>query len=103
MRSNRKTFAKQPVAPPIEQAALCDDIAALLPNNLVASSNELQAFIAQAPQIPMTLHEIGRLRELTFRAAGEGTGKSSDIDSFDLHYQHLFVWNSRKREIVGAY
>jgi putative hemolysin len=103
MRSNPKTFAKQPVAPPIEQAALCADIAALLPNNLVASSNELQAFIAQAPQIPMILHEIGRLRELTFRAAGEGTGKPTDIDRFDAHYEHLLVWNSRKCELVGAY
>jgi hypothetical protein len=47
--------------------------------------------------------EIGRLREQSFRAVGEGTGKSSDLDSFDRHYLHLFVWNHQAREVVGAY
>jgi putative hemolysin len=103
MRSKRKSFEERPLAPPIERAALCDEITALLPNNLLASSNDLQVFIAQASQISMILHEIGRLRELTYRAAGEGTGKPTDMDSFDAHYEHLFVWNSRKSELVGAY
>jgi putative hemolysin len=102
MRRKHNKSEDQP-APPVSEAALCDEIAALLPNNLLASSNDLQVFIAQPSQISMILNEIGRLRELTFRAAGEGTGKSTDIDSFDLHYQHLFVWNSRKRQVVGAY
>ena len=56
-----------------------------------------------APQIPLALAEIGRLREITFRSAGEGTGESRDLDRFDPHYLHLFVWNREKREIVGAY
>ena len=49
------------------------------------------------------LREIGRLRELTFRAVGEGTGNALDLDRFDWYYLHLFVWNARKQEIVGAY
>src|SRR5208283_345467 len=49
------------------------------------------------------LFEIGRLREMTFRQAGEGTGKPVDLDRFDLYYPHLFVWNKEKREVVGAY
>jgi putative hemolysin len=91
------------VAPPIAQSALSEEIVALGSTNMLVSSGELQVFIAGASQIPMTLDEIGRLRELTFRAVGEGTGKSKDIDSFDAEYQHLFLWNAQKQEIVGAY
>ena len=54
-------------------------------------------------QIPAILQEIGRLREITFRAAGEGTGAERDLDRFDEHYLHLFLWSKEKREIVGAY
>jgi len=49
------------------------------------------------------LREVGRLREITFRAAGEGTGKPLDLDEFDNYYLHLFVWHTRKQELVGAY
>ena len=52
------------------------------------------------------MREIGRLREVTFRAAGGGTGKECDIDEFDLMdppCQQLLVWNPEKREIIGAY
>jgi putative hemolysin len=102
VRSKHNKGEDQPAAS-VSEAALCDEIAVLLPNNLLASSNDFQVFIASAAQISIILNEIGRLRELTFRAAGEGTGKSTDIDSFDGYYQHLFVWNSRKRQVVGAY
>jgi len=43
------------------------------------------------------------LRELTFRRAGEGTGKSRDLDSFDDYYSHILLWHKTKRELVGAY
>ncbi len=55
---------------------------------------------------PNVMREIGRLREVTFRHAGGGTGKSIDIDEFDTcshPYQQLLVWNSEDQEIVGAY
>ena len=54
-------------------------------------------------QIPNALREIGRLREITFRQAGEGTGRSIDLDRFDRDYQHLFLWNTDSNEIAGAY
>jgi putative hemolysin len=63
----------------------------------------LQVFSATADQIPYVLKEIGRLRERTFRAVGEGTGKPCDIDEFDQLYTHLFVWNMEQLEIVGSY
>ncbi len=49
------------------------------------------------------LREIGRLREQTFRAVGEGTGKRRDIDRFDLYYDHLILWDEDSLEIAGAY
>jgi putative hemolysin len=49
------------------------------------------------------LPEIARLRELTFRAVGEGTGRAHDLDRFDAHYLHLFVWDRERREVAGAY
>jgi putative hemolysin len=58
---------------------------------------------ARAEQIPWTLREIGRLREIAFRAVDEGTGRSRDLDKYDEHYVHMFSWDSQKRTIIGAY
>ncbi len=49
------------------------------------------------------LCEIGRLRELTFRAVGEGTGNSLDIDAYDQHYEHIVLWDGDAGKIAGAY
>ncbi|HKQ70920.1 MAG TPA: GNAT family N-acyltransferase, partial [Polyangiaceae bacterium] len=54
-------------------------------------------------QIPSVLAEIGRLREVTFREADEGTGKATDLDHFDRSYVHLFVFDRQDRALVGAY
>src|SRR6185369_12130891 len=72
-------------------------------DSLLGRSNDLEVYIAEAAQIPHALRELGRLREITFRAAGEGTGKALDLDEFDAHYLHLFVWNARRQELAGAY
>jgi len=49
------------------------------------------------------LNEIGRLREVSFRAVGEGTGKKRDLDAYDHYYQHLILWDEEDGEIAGAY
>lgn len=49
------------------------------------------------------MHEIGRLRELTFRQVGEGTGKKRDLDRYDRDYRHLILWDEQELEIAGAY
>lgn len=71
--------------------------------SLLIESGEYREYCCRAEQIPHILQEIGRLREITFRGVGEGTGKSLDLDRFDEHYLHLFVWNRQKRQVVGAY
>lgn len=69
----------------------------------LVQSGPFKIWQAHAMQIPHVLREIGRLREISFRLAGEGSGKSIDIDRFDAHYIHLFIWNEESMEIVGAY
>jgi putative hemolysin len=69
----------------------------------LAQSGEFEVRLARAPEIPMALREIGRLRELAFRAAGEGSGQSYDLDRFDAWYDHLILWNGVREEIAGAY
>lgn len=49
------------------------------------------------------IREIGRLRELSFRGVGEGSGKRRDLDQYDRHYRHLVVWDRDALEIAGAY
>ncbi len=60
-------------------------------------------FLVEAAESSPVLREIGRLRELSFRAVGEGTGKRRDLDHFDHYYQHLILWDEDDLEIAGAY
>jgi putative hemolysin len=66
-------------------------------------SKNYEVFFASAKEIPNVLHEIGRLREVTFRDVGEGTSKAIDLDKFDRYYHHLFLWDNVKNELAGAY
>jgi putative hemolysin len=91
------------IVPAIGKALLKAEVEALPVDQLLAASGHFTVHSARAGQIPWCLQEIGRLRELTFRAAGEGTGKASDIDLFDTYYLHLFVWDAKAEAIVGAY
>lgn len=79
------------------------ELRALAPESRLLESGPYDVRIARADAIPSLLREIGRLREVTFRAQGEGTGQPIDLDSFDRHYLHLFIWNRDARELVGAY
>lgn len=69
------------------------------------SSNEVYIFTAQ--NSPALMHETGRVREITFRHAGGGTGKEIDIDEFDTDkvdpQQQLIVWDPERRAIIGGY
>ena len=87
----------------IDSALLSAEIRALEQGSLLTKAGDLEVYVASADSIPDSLQEIGRLRELTFRGVGEGTGRSVDLDGFDRHYLHLFAWNAAKNEIVGAY
>ena len=92
-----------PVIDEVPADVLKAEIDRLLPGQRLVDSGCLQVCWAHATQIPGVLQEIGRLRELTFRGVGEGSGRSADTDSFDAHYLHMFVWDARTKAIVGAY
>ncbi|WP_025741268.1 GNAT family N-acyltransferase [Aquimarina pacifica] len=66
-------------------------------------SKNYEVFLAKKEHIPNVVHEIGRLREITFRAIGEGTNNSLDLDPFDEYYHHMFLWDNRAQKMVGAY
>ncbi len=66
-------------------------------------SKNYEVFLAPAAEMPFTLKEIGRQREVTFRAIGEGTNNSIDIDKFDAYYHHMFLWDNEAKVIAGAY
>lgn len=66
-------------------------------------SKNYEVFLAKRSEIPNIVLEIGRLREITFRAIGEGTNKSVDLDKFDNFYHHLFLYDNETQKIAGAY
>jgi len=92
------------VAPAMNESGQLEQEVRSLPadQTLIESENDC-VILAEARQIPLALREIGRLREITFRSVGEGTGKATDLDRFDAYYLHLFVWSKRQRQVVGAY
>jgi putative hemolysin len=65
--------------------------------------NEYTGYLSDAKDIPNILKEIGRLREITFRDVGEGTGMEIDLDKYDKYYKHLILWDNKANKLVGAY
>lgn len=94
---------KMPVAEAIAPERIIAEVSALPPEVRLCQSGEFAVYVALAAQIPSVLHEIGRLREITFRAVGEGSGLELDLDEYDQYYKHLFVWDTRQQQLVGAY
>lgn len=92
-----------PIGHALCPSLLLQDMRHLEPAQCLLQSGSYRVWCAEAAQIPHILQEIGRLRETAFRQVREGTGRSMDLDRFDRHYEHLFLWNERTHEIVGAY
>ncbi len=92
-----------PVAPPAPKGQVLADIDALGPRHILVDTPKHTVYQASFEEIPTLMREIGRLREITFRGAGEGTGKAIDLDRFDEHYTQLFLWSKEEEEIIGGY
>jgi putative hemolysin len=92
-----------PLVEPVPAGLLQDDVDALPAHQLILDDGDHAVYVAESEQIPKLLREIGRLRELSFREVGEGTGRELDLDVFDETYLHLFIWQKERRELVGAY
>lgn len=109
MSPSRKMRFALPRNPPEQIASevpsrfVINDIANLAAERLLVENEDFAVYAARASELPHALDELGRLREITFRAAGEGTGRRVDLDTFDAYYWHLLLWNKEKRELAGAY
>ncbi|MBD1399909.1 lysophospholipid acyltransferase family protein [Pelovirga terrestris] len=93
----------QSMIPPIDKNQLTLELEQLAETQTLTENDEFRVCYASAGQIPWILNEIGRLREVTFREVGEGTGKACDLDRFDESYVHLFLWHKERQEVAGAY
>lgn len=92
------------IATPAEQDKMAKEIDMLRQDDSrMLTSKNYEVFFTEASKIPNILHEIGRLREVTFREVGEGTNESIDIDKYDKYYHHMFLWDSDTKQIAGAY
>jgi len=103
VRSNISAKVQEPVAQAEPAQLLAAELNALAPERCLVESGDLAVYLAKANETPRMLQELGRLREVTFRGAGEGTGKSCDLDRFDRYYWHVLLWHKTKQELVGAY
>ena len=90
------------VAPGIDRALLRDDLQAIRDTDLLFCYGEYEVYFASPEHIPHLMHEIGRLREITFREIGEGTKNDIDTDRYDRYYRQLFIWDDAAGQLVGA-
>lgn len=92
----------KPIVDAISPAVLEQEITKLQ-DLKVWSEKNYEVYICPTSDIPNIIKEIGRLREITFREVGEGTNKQTDLDEYDIYYNHLFIWDTDAKMIVGAY
>lgn len=98
-----KNQQAEPVADAVSPELLEADIAGLPPEACLLRQGDSEVYMARHDQLPHVIREIGRGREISFRAAGGGTLKALDLAPQDEYYEHLFLWNKKDRAVVGAY
>ncbi len=95
----------EPIIPPVDRDILEEELSKV---NVMRKTNngDNLIYVLTYHDAPNILRELGRLREISFREAGGGTGKSIDLDDFDINdnpYKQLIVWSPKEREIIGGY
>jgi putative hemolysin len=100
---NFRVKKEQPLVEPADVGLILNEIQNLKPQCKLFSVGNFVVYYAQTCDIPNCMHEIGRLREKTFREVGEGTNNKIDIDEYDIYYRQLFLWDNEKHCIAGAY
>ncbi|WP_321404732.1 GNAT family N-acyltransferase [Maridesulfovibrio sp.] len=94
---------EKPISDRTAQRRIITELTMLGPESILVENSEFAVHEVHAADCPFVLHEIGRLREKTFRQVGEGTGQAVDVDRFDNTFIHLVLWHKETREIAGAY
>lgn len=103
LKSQKAEKKIEAVVPETDVDLLRREVDNIREDYLLFTMKNYSVYCAPTLKIPNILNEIGRQRELTFRAVGEGTNRSIDLDEFDLYYYHLFIWDNDCNRIVGAY
>lgn len=86
------------------QNDLIKEIESLRENDKMLFKNgNYEVYFTGYDEIPYIIREIGRQREITFRAVGEGSNLPFDLDVYDKHYRHLFLWDCEAKKLAGAY
>ena len=92
------------IVAPVSREALRAEVEGLAPEYKLFDHGENYAiYLAPSAAIPNMMHEIGRQREITFRAIGEGSMNPIDTDRYDEYYRQLFIWDKAAGALVGAY
>ncbi len=86
-----------------ERELLQEELQAIRDKYLLFEYGTYDTYFAPSSKIPNMMHEIGRMREVTFREIGEGSMKSIDTDKYDAYYHQLFIWDRTAGALVGAY
>jgi putative hemolysin len=102
-RHKKNENPKQKIIDPIAAERIESELTKLDNKYFLFSQGSFSVYCAPFHSIPDIIKEIGRLREITFRAIGEGTGKSIDLDQFDIHYNHLIIWDNINKRVAGSY
>lgn len=98
------TKSPKDIAKPANHDQILAEVASLRKGDYrLLQSKNYEVFFVSADKIPNILHEVGRLREITFREVGEGTNESLDLDKYDKYYHHMFLWDEETKQIAGAY
>lgn len=93
----------EPLVDPVDPEILERELHTLDETAHLLSTETFDVYVARGQEIPYAMIEIGRLREIAFRAIGEGTGKEQDTDDFDENYYQILLWQRESKEIVGCY
>ena len=102
-RPHKMAKQVEQIIPPVDTDILIKEIKYISGKYLLFNNESFKVLCAPSYEMPNLLTEIGRLREITFRAIGEGTNRGSDLDEYDLYYYQLIIWDDKKNKIVGAY
>ena len=92
-----------PIALPRDRKSVRNEIAHLDKESKLYELGNYTCYLASYEDIPSLMYEIGRKREESFRAVGEGTGSPIDTDKYDKYYKHLILWDKQKKALAGAY
>lgn len=99
----KKVADLEEIDAPTDLSLMLNELEAIREKAFLYSTSDYDCYLADYEDIPNLMHEIARLREETFRAIGEGTGKSLDQDEFDRHFKQMILWDKVKQKIAGCY